>query len=174
MFSVDLNCHFFAICCHNALQLLSICVYHTMSYQSVLLTTPPTWVEVRVLLAHGLKSTHPFRSKWNSNPNYQYESGTVTKFPIRVSTSDREVCKWFTCPPRGRPRMTDELQTLLDNRLSACNLSVTSCIVAKNKYVRNGDVKRTNRLYAVTQLRSRAFLLTRWAICLQTFVLSGT
>jgi len=25
-----------------------------MSYQSVLLTIPPTWVEVRVLLAHGL------------------------------------------------------------------------------------------------------------------------
>ena len=54
MFSVDLNCHFFAICRHNTLQLLSICVLHNISYQRVLLTIPPPSVEVRVLLAHGL------------------------------------------------------------------------------------------------------------------------
>jgi len=41
MFSVDLNCHFIAICPNNTLQLLPIRVQHTISYQRVLLNIPP-------------------------------------------------------------------------------------------------------------------------------------
>jgi len=73
--------------------------------------------------------------------------------------------------------MKDELLTRLDKRLSACNLSVTSCIVANNKYVRDGQ---TDSMLSLSYGRDSASVPShtlgpqRGTLCLQTFVLSGT